>query len=81
MVLRWFREATDLKILAADAGGSIATAYRYLHEAIDVIAVHAPTLDDLLARAAVENWTIVCLNGTLIATDRCAAKSEPGGDL
>jgi hypothetical protein len=41
MVLRWFKEATDLRILARDARVSIATAYRYLHEAIDVIAAHA----------------------------------------
>jgi hypothetical protein len=41
MVLRWFKEATDIRVLARDAGVSIATAYRYLHEAIDVIAAHA----------------------------------------
>lgn len=80
MVLRWFREDTDLRILARDAGISIATAYRYLHEGIDVIAAHAPDLADVLARALREDWTFVCLDGTLIATDRCAAKSESGHD-
>jgi hypothetical protein len=44
LVLRWFKEATDLRILARDARVSIATAYRYLHEGIDVIAAHAPDL-------------------------------------
>lgn len=43
MVLRWSEEATDIPILARDARVSIATANRYLHEAIDVIAEHAPT--------------------------------------
>jgi hypothetical protein len=28
MVLRWFKEATDIRILARGAGVSIATGYR-----------------------------------------------------
>ena len=48
MVLRWFKEATDMRIVARDASVSIATAYRYLHEAIDVIAARAPELPDVL---------------------------------
>jgi hypothetical protein len=59
MVLRWFKEATDLPILARDAGISIATGYRYLHEAIDVIADHAPDLHDVLAQARREDWALV----------------------
>lgn len=43
LVLRWFKERTDICVLARDAGFSIATAYRYLHEVIDVIATHAAT--------------------------------------
>ena len=43
MVLRWFKDATDLRLLARDARVSIATAYRYVHEVIDVIAAHPPT--------------------------------------
>ena len=42
MLLRGFKEATDLPVLARDARVSIATGYRYLHEAIDVIAHQAP---------------------------------------
>lgn len=80
MVLRWFKEDTDLRILARDAGVSIATAYRYLHEGIDVIAAHAPDLVDVLAQALREGWAFVCLDGTLIATDRCTAKGESGHD-
>jgi hypothetical protein len=38
LVLRWLRHRLDLRTLAAEAGLSIATAYRYLHEALDVIA-------------------------------------------
>ncbi len=81
MVLRWFKEATDLRVLARDAAVSTATAYRYLHEAIDVIAAHAPELPDVLAEALQQGWTFVCLDGTLIASTRSAAPSEAGHDL
>ena len=43
LVLRWLRHRLDLRTLAADAQLSIATAYRCLHEALDVVAAHAPT--------------------------------------
>lgn len=73
MVLRWFKDATRLRLLAIDAGISIATAYRYLHEAIDVIAAHLPTLPQVLARAKAEDWPFLCLDGTLIPTTKIAA--------
>ncbi len=44
LVLRWFRDAAPLRQLAAEAGIGISTAYRYLHEGIDVIAEQAPDL-------------------------------------
>jgi len=81
MVLRWFKEATDLRILARDAAVSIATAYRYLHEAIDVIAAHAPDLSDVLAEGLRLGWVFVCLDGTLIGSTRSAALSEAGHDV
>lgn len=81
MVLRWFREATDLKILARDTGISTATAYRYLHEAIDVISAHAPDLHDVLNRALSEGWSHVCLDGTLIPTSKCSAAGPSGHDV
>jgi hypothetical protein len=34
LVLRWFKDASRVHLLARDAGISQATAYRYLHEAI-----------------------------------------------
>jgi hypothetical protein len=42
-VLRWFRTDTPIRLLAHDAGIGISTAYRYLHEGIDVLAAHDPT--------------------------------------
>src|SRR4051812_43194521 len=46
MVLRWFRDDTSVRLLARDAGMGIPTAYRYLHEGIDVLAAQAPDLHD-----------------------------------
>lgn len=59
----------------------ISTAYRYLHEGIDVLAAQAPDLHDVLDRARREGWSHVNLDGTLIETDRVGAKGESGHDL
>jgi hypothetical protein len=75
------KEATDLRILARDARVSIATAYRYLHEGIDVIAAHAPDLPDVLAHGLDEGWAFVCLDGTLIPSTRSSARSAAGHDV
>ncbi|MFI6428628.1 transposase family protein [Promicromonospora sp. NPDC050880] len=81
LVLRWFKDATRLRILALDAGISIATAYRYLHEAIDVIADQAPTLAQALERGRAQDWAFVALDGTLIATTKVAARGAGAADL
>ncbi len=81
LVLRWFRDA-DMKILARDAGVSIPTGYRYLHEGIDVLAAQAPDLHSVLERGKAAGWTHVTLDGTLITTDRCRTKNpDTGHDL
>ena len=82
LVLRWFREDTGLRTLARDAGVSVATGYRYLHEGIDVLAAHAPDLHDVLEQGQAAGWTHVTVDGTLIATDRCRTKNpDTGHDL
>jgi len=81
MVLRWFRDGTDVAALARDARVSVATAYRYLHEGIDVIAAHAPDLHEVLAHGSASGWEHVGLDGTLIAATRCRERSEAGHDL
>ncbi len=78
LMLRWLRHRLDLRTLAVEAGLSIATVYRYLHEALDVIAGHAPDLDTVLARARAAGLALVCLDGTLVPTDRVAARAECG---
>src|SRR3954465_2346295 len=42
LILRWFVDGTRLAQLAADNAISASTAYRYLHEGIDVPAAQAP---------------------------------------
>jgi DDE superfamily endonuclease len=72
LALRWLRHRLDLRVLALQAQVSIATAYRYLHEALDVIAAHVPDLHDVLADAHARGLPYLCLDGTLIPTDRVA---------
>ena len=81
LALRWLRHRLDLRTLAAQAGLSIATAYRYLHEALDVIATYAPDLADVLDRAHAAGLPYVSLDGTLVPTDRVAARAERGHHL
>jgi hypothetical protein len=82
LVLRWFREDADMKVLAADTRISPATGYRYLHEGIDVLAAQAPDLHEVLERGKAAGWTHVTLDGTLIDTDRCRTKNPyTGHDL
>lgn len=80
-VLRWFREAGCVHCLARDAGISQATGYRYLHEAIDVLAGRAPELHQVMTRCRAEGMSHVILDGTLIACDRVAGVTENGNDL
>jgi len=81
MVLRWFRDAPAIRILAAEAKLAISTAYRYLHEAIDVIAETAPELHEVLERAKREAWPHLLLDGTLIHIDRVDERNEEGHHL
>src|SRR5258708_37388153 len=66
MVLRWFRERGCVHCLARDAGVSQATGYRYLHEAIDVLAAQAPDLHQVLKECQDKGLSHVILDGTLI---------------
>jgi hypothetical protein len=81
LVLRWLVDGTDVAVLARDAGISQATGYRYLHEAIDVIADKAPGLEEVLAGGRQAGWAFVAHDGTLIETSRVSTRSEAGHDL
>jgi hypothetical protein len=56
------------------SGISQATAYRYNDEAVEVLAVKAPSLREALEKAAEQGLPYLILDGTLIPSDRCADK-------
>jgi hypothetical protein len=70
LVLRWFLDGTRLAQLAADNRIGRSTAYRYLHEGIDVLAAAAPGLRGALLAARAAGHPHVTVDGTLIRTDR-----------
>jgi DDE superfamily endonuclease len=72
--LAWFRDRPDIRRLGQGFGISQATAYRYKDEALDVLAAQAPTLREALDRAVEQGLPYLILDGTLIASDRCADK-------
>lgn len=57
--------------LAAGFGVGTATAYRYVTEAVDLLATLAPTLADAVRAASVKAYLL--LDGTLLPIDRIAA--------
>ncbi len=71
LVLRWFLDGTRLAQLAADNRIGRSTAYRYLHEGIDVLAAAAPGLRGALLAARAAGHLHVTVDGTLLRTDRC----------
>jgi hypothetical protein len=68
--LRWFRDNRDITALARDHGISRATGYRYLDEAIGVLAMQAPDLHEALHQAHNDGITHLVLDGKLFASDR-----------
>lgn len=78
----WFRKKEDIALLGAGFGLSRATSYRYHAEGVEVLAAHAPDLNEALDRAIDEGWAYVILDGTIIPTDRdrapaVSAKGKP----
>lgn len=73
--LVWFRESRDVSLIGRGLGISQATAYRYLDEAIGVLAARAPDLHDALARGHDEDWSHVVLDGKVVDTDRLRVKT------
>jgi DDE superfamily endonuclease/Helix-turn-helix of DDE superfamily endonuclease len=72
LVLVWFRKGEDKTTLGAGFGVSRATAYRYVAEAVAVLAAQTPTLHEALRRVAADGWSHVILDGKLFDTDRLA---------
>ncbi|MGW4412656.1 transposase family protein [Nonomuraea sp. NPDC004702] len=75
MVVRWFRGEHDIPKLGRDHRVSRATAYRHIHEGIEVLAAQAPDPSEALDRAHTEGLAFVILDGTLIPIDRRAERT------
>jgi hypothetical protein len=73
--IAWFRDRPEIARHGQAFGISQATAYRYVHEAIDVLAEQAPDLPDALRRAAEEGISHLILDGKVFDTDRCRTKT------
>ena len=73
--LAWFRDRPDIARLGKGFGISQATAYRYLDEAITVLAARAPGLREALQRAVGQGLPHLILDGKVVAADRLKEKT------
>ena len=81
LVLRWFLDGTRPAQLATDNAISTSTVYTYLHEGIDVLAAHAPDLEQALTQAREAGLSHLNLDGTVVRTDRVSTPGPNGADL
>ena len=74
MVLAHLRKGETYQDLAVGFGVGTTTAYRYLREALSVLAALAPTLAEAIQTAARKAY--VTVDGTLLRIDRVAMASK-----
>jgi hypothetical protein len=70
LVLAHLRNGDTYRRLATGFDIGVATVYRYIREALDLLAATAPTLDQVVYRAS--RLIYLILDGTLIPIDRIA---------
>jgi hypothetical protein len=70
LVLAHLRNGDTYQRLANGFGIGVATVYRYIREALDLLAATAPTLDQAVYRAC--RLVYLILDGTLVPIDRIA---------
>ncbi|MCI2238091.1 hypothetical protein MO973_09540 [Paenibacillus sp. TRM 82003] len=70
LLLRFMCQRAAVADLARDNAVSLKTAYRYLYEALDVLAEQARELPEVVAAAVNAGSDHLLLDGTLIDTDR-----------
>jgi DDE superfamily endonuclease/Helix-turn-helix of DDE superfamily endonuclease len=73
LVLAYLRKGETFADLAAGFGVSTATAWRYVSEAVRLLAGRAPRLRSALRAAKNDGHAYVVIDGTLIPVDRLAA--------
>ncbi|KUJ33282.1 transposase [Streptomyces sp. NRRL F-5122] len=71
LVLAHLRNGTTYAQLAAGFEVGTSTVYRYISEAVDLLAALAPTLNEAVRAASAKAY--VLLDGTLLPIDRIAA--------
>jgi hypothetical protein len=81
LVLRRFLDGTGIKQLACGNAIGVKTVYRYLHEAIDLLAGNVPGLHEALDRAKAAGLWYVNLDGVVIRTDRVTTPGPNNADL
>lgn len=74
-LLAHYRDDADIPRLGAGFGISQATSYRYVAEGTRVISAQAPGLEEALERAVNEGTPYVILDGKIVSSDRCHAKT------
>jgi hypothetical protein len=74
LVLAHLRNGDTPARLAAGFAVSPTTAWRYIREAVDLLAATAPTLAD--AMAGIARLAYAILDGTLIRTDRLSGSAD-----
>jgi hypothetical protein len=73
LVLVHLRNGETFAALAAGFGIGTATAWRYVHETVALLAARSPKLDTALRAAKRAGHAFVVIDGTLIPIDRVAA--------
>jgi DDE superfamily endonuclease/Helix-turn-helix of DDE superfamily endonuclease len=73
LVLVHLRNGETFAGLAAGFGVGTATAWRYVNEAVALLAARSPKLDTVLCEAKQAGHAFVVIDGTLIPIDRVAA--------
>ena len=73
LVLAHLRKGETFAALAAGFGIGTATAWRYVREAVTLLAARAPRLRDALRAAMKAGHAVAVIDGTLIPIDRVAA--------
>jgi hypothetical protein len=73
LVLVHLRNGESFAALGAGFGVGTATAWRYVHQAVALLAARAPKLDTALGAATRAGQAFVVIDGTLIPIDRVAA--------
>lgn len=74
-VIAWFRDKPNITRHGAAFGLSQSTAYRYLHEVVDVLADQAPDLRQALEKAVADGLPHLEMDGKIFDSDRCHDKT------